>query len=597
MADISKIRNFAIIAHIDHGKSTLADRLLELTGTIEKREMREQFLDTMELEREKGITIKSKSVRMHWQGYILNLIDTPGHVDFNYEVSRSLAATEGAILVVDAIKGVQAQTLSNMNLAIEQNLEIIPVINKIDLPASRPEEIILELQKIFGFKKEEIILISAKKGENIERVLEAIIKKIPSPKGKIEENFRGLILDSFYNNYQGVVATIRVFDGKISKNEEIYYLKKNIKAKIKEVGFFSPKQKETEFLSTGDVGYITTGLKDPEMVRIGDTISKKENVAPLPGYKEPSPVVFASFYPEDASQYDDLKDALEKLHLNDSSFTFTPEEQRALGRGFRLGFLGVLHLEIVKERLRREYGIELVVTTPNTEHKIIFKNGAEKIIETASEYPEDPNTIDKILEKWARIEIITPSKYLSRINNLILEERGTVLKSESLSIGQILITAEIPLSNLLVKFYDELKARSSGFASLNYEILDFRKGDLIKLDILVAYEIVSAFSRLAPEKDAVAEGRRLVKQLKELIPQRMVPIPLQAAVNGNVIARETISAYKKDVIAKLYGGDVTRKNKLLKKQKKGKKLMAERAYKEGLVKIPPNVFLEVLKRK
>ncbi len=595
MSDISKIRNFAIIAHIDHGKSTLADRLLELTGTIEKREMREQFLDTMELEREKGITIKSKSVRMEWQGYILNLIDTPGHVDFTYEVSRSLAACEGAILVVDAVKGIQAQTLSNMNLAIEQNLEIIPVINKIDLPNARTDEVAQELKKLFGFSEDEIILISAKEGQNIDKVLEAVIQRIPNPKEK-GRSFRGLILDSFYDNYQGIVATIRVFDGEISKNKIVYYLAQKAKSSVKEVGFFSPELKKTNFLKAGGVGYLVTGLKDPAMVQIGDTIAENERAEPLPGYKKPKQVVFVSFYPEDTDKYDNLKDALEKLHLNDSSFVFTPEEQKVLGRGFRLGFLGVLHLEIVRERIVREYGIELIVTTPNTEHKIIFKNGRESIIETASEYPEDPSMIEKILERWAKVEIITPSEHLNNITSLISEQRGVVLKSESLSIGQILITAEMPLSNLLVDFYDELKARSSGFASLNYKILDFRESDLVKLDILVAHEKVPAFVRLVPRKKAVSEGRYLARRLKDLIPRQMVAVPIQAAIGSDIIARETIKAFRKDVTAKLYGGDITRKDKLLKKQKKGKKKMEKLVYKKGLIKIPPKVFLEVLKR-
>jgi GTP-binding protein LepA len=642
------IRNFCIIAHIDHGKSTLADRLLELTKTVEQRKMKDQLLDQMDLERERGITIKLQPVRMiyrktknsklkvqneiqndnlkfknnlpeantetlNFELYTLNLIDTPGHVDFAYEVSRSLAAVEGAILLVDATQGIQAQTLANLYLALEQNLTIIPVINKIDMPNAMIKEVSEEISDLIGIDKREIIKISAKTGENVDQVLKSIVERIPSPKGDLGKPTRALIFDSYFDSYKGVVAQVRIVDGRISKGDEIYFLGSKASSEIVELGVMKPQLEKTEFLEAGDIGYIATGLKEVGRCRVGDTItdlrtqsrvfginlktlenksSYSVDVEPLSGYKEVKPVIFASIYPVDGDDYPELRDALEKLKLNDASLFFEPESSSALGRGFRCGFLGMLHLEIISERLTREYGMNLVVTTPSVSYKIVKRGGSEIIIFSPSDMP-GAEAIEEIQEPWAKLEIVLPEDKIGAVMKLAESSRASYISTEYLSQDRVVLVYEIPLINIIVDFYDNLKSVSSGFASMSYDIIGFRKGDLVKLDVLVAGEEVGAFSRIVTRKESYEEGRKIVAKLKDFIPRQNFAIALQAVISGKIIARETIKPYRKDVTAKLYGGDVTRKRKLLEKQKKGKKRM--KAF--GKVEIPQEVFLSVLKRK
>lgn len=594
MTDQKNIRNFCIIAHIDHGKSTLSDRLLEITQTVEKRKMKEQLLDQMDLERERGITIKLQPVRMEYQGYILNLIDTPGHVDFNYEVSRSLAAVEGAVLLVDATKGVQAQTLSNLYMAIEHGLEIIPVVNKIDLPNADVQKSKQEIIHILGCKEEEILLASGKTGEGVEKIISTIIEKIPSPKGDLEKPLRALIFDSKYDTYKGVVAYVRIIDGKIKREEKITMMATGKECSTIEVGYFKPQFEVSEFLTAGEIGYIATGLKDVSFCRVGDTIThsnKIEEVKALEGYREVKPMVYASFYPIEGDDYTTMRDALDKLKLNDAAFVFEPESNPALGKGFRCGFLGLLHLEIFQARLEREFDISPVVTTPSVVYKINLKSDKEITIYSPIDMP-DPAGIDKIQEPYVKLEILTPSVYLGSVMELMNSIRSTYLNTEYLDLDRILLIFEAPLTDILVNFHDNLKSASSGFASMNYELIGYRSADLVKLDILIASEKVEALSRIVPRERAYQEGKTTVEKLKESIPRQNFSIPIQAAIGGKVIARETIKPFRKDVISKLYGGDVTRKRKLLEKQKKGKKKMKN----IGKVKIPSEAFLSVLKK-
>jgi GTP-binding protein LepA len=588
----NKIRNFCIIAHIDHGKSTLADRLLEMTSTISKREMKDQLLDTMDLERERGITIKLQPVRMDWKGYILNLIDTPGHVDFTYEVSRSLAACEGAILVVDSTQGIEAQTLANIHLAQQHNLTIIPVVNKIDLPNSDREKTAEEIVKAFGFTEDEILYASGKTGEGVEGILQAVVDRVPAPQGDDSKPLRALIFDSTYDQHRGVVTFVRVVDGKLAKNQKIQMIGTKTQGDALEVGFFRPKFNPSTELLTGEVGYIITGLRDVRKARVGDTVTaEKAVVEALPGYKQVKPMVYASIFPVAGDDYPVLRDAIDKLKLNDAALEFEPENIPALGFGFRTGFLGLLHMDIVQERLTREYGLDLVLTAPSVEYKIQLKSGETKVIHTPAELP-DPSHILNIEEPWVAIEILAPQRYIGGILELITGRRGIYQNMDYLSNERVLIKAEMPLANIIIDFYDKLKSVSSGYASLNYELLDFRVGDLVKLDILVAQEKVEALSLIAHKDLAEQEGRALAEKLKELIPRQQFEIAIQAAIGGKIVARETIPAVRKDVTAKLYGGDVTRKMKLLEKQKKGKK----RLKRIGQVDIPQEAFLAILKK-
>jgi GTP-binding protein LepA len=594
MTNQENIRNFCIIAHIDHGKSTLSDRLLEITHTVEKRKMKEQLLDQMDLERERGITIKLQPVRMNYKEYILNLIDTPGHVDFNYEVSRSLAAVEGAVLLVDATKGVQAQTLSNLYMAIEHGLEIIPVVNKIDLPNADVQKAKQEIIHILGCQEEEILLASGKTGEGVEKILENIIKKIPAPKGNPEKPLRALIFDSKYDTYKGVVAYVRIMDGKVSRDNKVLMIVTEKDSTVVEVGYFKPNFEPAKELEAGEIGYIATGFKDVSFCRVGDTVTlsnQKETAEALPGYREVKPMVYASFYPVEGDDYTTMRDALDKLKLNDAAFVFEPESNPALGKGFRCGFLGLLHLEICQARLEREFNISPVVTTPSVVYKIGLKSGKEIIIYSPIDLP-DPSEIEKIEEPHVKLEILTPAVYLGSIMELMNSVRSDYKNTEYLDQDRILLTFEAPLTDILVNFHDNLKSASSGFASMNYELIGYQSADLVKLDILIASEKVEALSRIVPREKAYSEGKNMVEKLKESIPRQNFVIPIQAAIGGKVIARETIKPFRKDVIAKLYGGDVSRKRKLLEKQKKGKKKMKN----IGKIKIPSEAFLSVLKK-
>ena len=591
--DQSKIRNFCIIAHIDHGKSTLADRLLEITGTIEKRKMKEQVLDQMDLERERGITIKLQPVRMKYQDYELNLIDTPGHVDFTYEVSRSLAACEGSILVVDASQGIQAQTLANVNLALEHNLVIIPVINKIDLPNADPKSVAVEIKDVFGFKDEEILFVSAKNGQNVEAILPQIVNRIPAPSGSGETALRALIFDSKYDKHRGVVAYVRVMNGQVRTGQELFMMATKTKSQSLEVGYFAPEFRKNEFLGPGEVGYIVTGLREVQRARVGDTITtaKQGATEPLPGYKDVKPMVFASIFPAAGDDYHILRDAMEKLKLNDASLSFEPENISSLGFGFRTGFLGLLHMDIVQERLSREFGLDLVLTAPSVAYQIKKKDGVQLTIHTTAEMP-DPSVIESIAEPWVKLDIITPQKYIGGIMTLVTGRRGIYKTSTFLGPGRVNLHFEAPLSNIISDLYDNLKSVSAGYASMNYEFTDFRSADLVRLDILVAGDKVDTLSTIVHRSTVHAEGRRIVAKLKTLISKQQFAVSLQAATGGTIIARETISALRKDVTAKLYGGDVTRKMKLLKKQKKGKKRLKE----IGHVEIPQEAFLSLMKR-
>ncbi len=587
-----KIRNFCIIAHIDHGKSTLADRMLELTGTVQKRDMKSQLLDSMDLEREKGITIKLAPVRMTYRDYDLNLIDTPGHVDFSYEVSRSLQACEGAILVVDASQGIQAQTLANVYLAMNQNLVIIPVLNKIDLPAADVVRVSAEIINLLGCKEDDILKISAKTGHGVIEVLDAVIEKINPPKGDEKLASRALIFDSYYDDYRGVILYTRMVDGSIKKGDIIEMMATNANGIALEVGFLSPSMKPCDELATGEIGYIVTNLRTTRDARVGDTVTTKRSHtdSQLPGYKLVKPFVYAGFFPVSNDDYQDLKDAIEKLSLSDSALQFEPENSPVLGFGVRIGFLGLLHMDIIRERLEREYNLDLVVTNPSTDYQISFASGEDLDIKSASDLP-DVSKIKEIREPWINGEIIVPQRYIGSVLQLIINKRGNQ-KNLSYIDEQALISFEAPLANLLTDFYDQLKSITSGYGSFNYELDNYRTEDLVKVDFYVSGNIVDALSIMAHRSEANALGRRIVDKLKEVIPRQNFQVALQAAIGGKFIARADLSAYRKDVTGYLYGGDVSRKKKLLSKQAKGKKRMKR----FGKVDIPSEAFTVMLKR-
>ncbi|WP_343395503.1 translation elongation factor 4 [Candidatus Amarobacter glycogenicus] len=603
--DQSRIRNFCIIAHIDHGKSTLADRLLETTGTVSKREMSEQLLDSMDLEREKGITIKAAAARMSYtasdgETYELNLIDTPGHVDFTYEVSRSLAACEGALLVVDASQGIEAQTLANVYLAMNQDLKLIPVLNKIDLPHAEPERVSAELTRVIGFDPDEMIAASAKEGTGVPAILEALVQRIPRPRGNPEAPLKALIFDSKYDAYKGVVAHVRVFEGRMSGRKHLLLMQTGATFEPLEFGAFSPAMRPLQSLECGEVGYVATGLKDVADCRVGDTITLQENPAPeaLPGYRQAKPMVFAGIYPTDSDQYQDLREALAKLVLNDASLVYEPESSVALGFGFRCGFLGLLHLEIVGERLEREYGLSLLTTAPSVEYHVQTTGNEEVIVDNPADLP-DPSKIAVISEPWAKIDVITPSRYIGQVMDLVTGRRGQFLRMEFLEAesdlapgeARVLLEYDIPMAEILVDFYDHLKGSTSGYASLDYHLSEYRPARLVKVDILVNGVAVDALSLITHSSNADREGRVLVSKLKDLIPRQMFDVPIQAAVGGKIISRETIRAMRKNVLAKCYGGDISRKRKLLEKQAEGKKKMKR----VGNVEIPQEAFMAVLR--
>lgn len=589
---LDHIRNFCIIAHIDHGKSTLADRLLEATGTVDKREMKSQLLDSMELEREKGITIKLAPVRMSYKGYDLNLIDTPGHVDFSYEVSRSLQACEGAILVVDASQGIQAQTLANVYLALSENLEIIPVLNKIDLPAADVPRVSAEIISLLGCKEADILKISAKTGEGVPELLDELITRIPAPKSNGLNASRALIFDSYYDDYRGVILYTRVVDSTVNKGDTIEMLGTGANGIALEVGSLSPTMKPSESIETGEIGYIVTNLKTTRDARVGDTVTTKRAHAhdPLPGYKHVQPFVYAGFFPVSNEDYQDLKDAIEKLSLSDSALQFEPENSPVLGFGVRIGFLGLLHMDIIRERLEREYNLDLVVTNPSTDYVVKLTTGDEIDIKSASDLP-DMSKVVSIAEPWVNGEIIVPKSYLGAVLQLIVNKRGRQ-KNLSYIDERALVSFEAPLANLLTDFYDQLKSVTSGYGSFNYELASYREEDLVRIDFYVAGEIVDALSIMAHRSEADALGRVIVKKLKEVIPRQNFQVSLQAAIGARFIAREDLSAYRKDVTGYLYGGDVSRKKKLLAKQAKGKKRMKR----FGKVDIPSDAFMVMLKR-
>lgn len=594
----SLIRNFCIIAHIDHGKSTLSDRFLEITGTVEKRKMQEQLLDTMSLERERGITIKMQPVVMNYKhsdgsDYILNLIDTPGHVDFSYEVSRSLAAVEGAVLLVDATKGMQAQTLAVLEQAQKQNLVIIPAVNKIDLPNAMPDEVKKEISKFLQIDESEIFEISGKTGEGVLNLLAKIIEKVPAPRGNTEAPLKALIFDSIFDSFKGIIANIRIVDGSLKRHDKIKFMVQKSEAEILECGVFKPQLVEKKELLTGQIGYVATGLKEIDQVRVGDTITLQKNQAEenLAGYKESDPVVFASLFPQDADDYELLRDGLLKLRLNDASLTFEPEQSEAFGRGFRCGFLGMLHMDILRERLKREYGIEPLITTPSVSYNIKQRNGEEKLIYSPSQMP-DPTNISESREPYVKLEIMTKIEYMGGIMTLLDRVRGVYKDTQYLTEQKVLLLYEAPLSEIIVDFFDDLKSVTSGYASLNYELIGFKSAELVKMDILVAGDKVEALSRIIVKSQAQEAGRKMVAKLKDIIPRQLFSVSLQAAVGGKILAREDISAMRKDVTGYLYGGDITRKKKLLEKQKKGKQKMKA----SGRVNIPPEVYFKVLKK-
>ncbi|HEX5594314.1 MAG TPA: translation elongation factor 4 [Solirubrobacterales bacterium] len=590
------IRNFSIIAHIDHGKSTLADRILELTGAVDPKKMQAQLLDSMDLERERGITIKAQAVRVEYtaqngETYHLHLIDTPGHVDFSYEVSRSLAACEGALLVVDAAQGVEAQTVANTYLAIENGLELIPVINKVDLPGAEPERVAQEIADLLGGDPEEALWISAKTGKGVPEVLEAIVERIPPPQGKPDAPTRALIFDSEFDPYRGVIAYVRMVDGSFRKGDRILAMQNGTEADIDDIGFFRPTMVGVQGMDAGDVGYLITGIKDVTKLRVGDTLTSQGNPAsePLEGYREVRPMVFCGLFPIDTDRYEDLRDALEKLSLNDAALSWEPETSEALGFGFRCGFLGLLHMEIVRERLEREYDLDLLATTPNVRYLVNLTNGETKEVHSPTDLP-DPGTIETIEEPYIRATLICPKEQVGAVMELCQQRRGTHVDMHFLSPERVQIRYDLPLAEIVLDFFDLLKSNTRGYASLDYEPIGNRVSDLVKVDILLAGEKVDALSIIVFKDFAYDQGKRLVGRLRKTIPRQLFDVPVQAAVGSNILARETVKALRKDVTAKLYGGDVTRKNKLLKKQKAGKKRMKA----VGRVEVPQEAFLAVL---
>ena len=608
----SNVRNFCIIAHIDHGKSTLADRLIEITGAVSARNMTEQHLDTMELEQERGITIKAQAVRLQFTArdgvdYQLNLIDTPGHVDFSYEVSRSLAACEGAVLLVDATQGIQAQTIANVYLALEHDLEIIPVINKLDMPAAQPDRVMTELEQTFGFTESEVLQISAKTGDGVNDLLERVVEKVDPPGGVSDDPLRALIFDSKYDQFKGVVAYVRAMHGSLGSSDRVRLMGTNVETEVLETGFFSPVLEKTSGLRTGEVGYVATGLKDVKSVRVGDTMTLSSNPAtePLAGYAPQSPMVFTGIFPTEGEDYPELRDALEKLQLNDAALVFEPESSAALGFGYRCGFLGLLHMDIVQERLEREYGLNLIATAPSVSYEVLLKEGEILTVDNPSRLPEN-NAYDEILEPWVNITIVSPARYIGVIMELVTGKRGEYKKIEYLESvvaktsaddnassrdGRVMLEYDMPLSEILVAFHDKLKSGTQGYASMDYSKIDNRPADLVKLDVLVNHEPVDALSMITHRNEAASSGRLLASKLKELIPRQMFAVPIQAAIGGKIVARTNVKALRKNVLAKCYGGDVTRKRKLLEQQKKGKK---RRMKMVGSIEVPQEAFMAVL---
>jgi GTP-binding protein LepA len=590
------IRNFCIIAHIDHGKSTLADRMLQFTHTVSDREMQDQMLDSMDLERERGVTIKASAVRMNYKAldgeeYEINLIDTPGHVDFTYEVSRALQACEGAILVVDASQGIEAQTLANVYLALEQDLEIIPVINKIDLPAARPDDVAQEVENLLGVPAEEILRISAKAGIGIQDVLEAVVQRVPPPKGNLDAPLRALVFDSHYDSYKGVVAYVRVVDGSITKNSMLKLMATDAKFEPVEIGTFIPRMTTLDSLGAGEVGYVATGFKSVRECRVGDTITLALNGATeiLPGYQQVKPMVFAGIYPVDNDDYGELRDSLEKLQLNDASLVYEPETSQALNFGFRVGFLGLFHMDIVQERLEREYELDILATAPSVAYQIVMRGGEVIEIDSPAALP-DPSVIDEIREPWMKIQIFSPEEYIGALMDLVIKKHGEYVTMEYLDKSRVSIHYRLPLGELIVDFYDRLKSITKGYASLDYQFDKYQAGDLVKLDILVASEPVDALALIVHREDAYHMGQKLVTKLKDLIPRQMFVVPIQASIGKKIISRADVKAMRKDVLAKCYGGDITRKKKLLEKQKKGKRRMKM----VGSVEVPQEAFMALL---
>lgn len=597
MIDRDKIRNFCIIAHIDHGKSTLADRLLQATGTVSDREMQEQLLDSMDLEREKGVTIKASAVRMEYKAhdgetYILNLIDTPGHVDFGYEVSRALQGCEGAVLVVDASQGVEAQTLANLYLAVDANLELVPVVNKIDLPAAQPDEAAEEIEDLTGIDAADVVPISAKMGTNVEQVLEAVVKRVPPPQGDFHAPLKALVFDSHYDAYKGVIAYVRIFEGTIKDRQWVKVMSNDVAVEPLEIGVFTPGMRPVKELAAGEVGYIATGLKSVRECRVGDTITLRENPAaePLAGFRTVKPMVYAGFYPTEGEDYALLKDALEKLQLNDASLVYEPETSNALNFGFRCGFLGLFHMEIIQERLEREYDLDLVATAPSVRYELVMSNGEERIIESPADLP-DETEISEVREPWMHVQIFTPEEYYGTIMDLVRKRRGEYLAQEHPSPGRVILKYDIPLAEIIVDFYDKLKSGTRGYASMDYEFIGYRPSDLVKLEVLVNKVPVDALAMIVHREDSFNRGQKLVSKLKDLIPRQQFEVPIQAAVGKRVVSRANVKAMRKDVLAKCYGGDITRKKKLLEKQKKGKKRMKM----IGNVEVPQEAFMAVLK--
>jgi len=591
VSSLDRFRAFAIVAHVDHGKSTLADRFLELTGAVDPREMRAQFLDSMDLERERGITIKAQNVRLPWRDHVLSLIDTPGHVDFGYEVSRSLAACEGALLLVDASQGIEAQTLANTYLALEHDLAIVAAVNKIDLPAADPDRVAGEIERVLGIPADDVLRISAKTGAGVPELLDAVVARIPAPTGDPDAPLRALLFDSYYDPYRGVVSAVRVFDGTLSTGARLRYVQANATHDAEEIGVRTPAPTPVASLGPGEVGYLIAGIKDVGQARVGETITTAARPAPaLPGYRDPKPMVFCGLYPVDGDEYADLRDALEKLRLNDSSFTYEPETSGALGFGFRCGFLGLLHMEIVRERLEREYDLSLVATAPNVEYRVDLVSGGAEVVDNPSAMP-DSNQVAAIQEPYVTVTVLTPTEYIGPVMELCQQRRGEMARMEYLSEERVELVYTVPLGEIVMDFFDQLKSRTRGYASLDYEPAGYRPSNLAKVDVLLNSVPVDAFSTIVHRDKAYDYGRRMTEKLRELIPRQLFDVPIQAAVGGRIIARETVKAKRKDVIAKCYGGDITRKRKLLERQKEGKKRMKQ----IGRVEVPQEAFVAALR--
>jgi GTP-binding protein LepA len=591
VSELERFRAFSVVSHVDHGKSTLADRILELTGAVDPREMRAQFLDSMDLERERGITIKAQNVRLPWKDHVLSLIDTPGHVDFGYEVSRSLAACEGALLLVDASQGIEAQTLANAYLALEHDLAIVAAVNKIDLPAADPERVSGEIERVLGIPADEVLRISAKTGEGVPELLDVLVERIPPPSGDPDAPLRALLFDSYYDPYRGVVSAVRVFDGTLVSGARLRYVQASATHDAEEIGVRTPAPVPVASLGPGEVGYLIAGIKDVGEARVGETITTAARPAEaLPGYRDPKPMVFCGLYPVDGDEYADLREALEKLRLNDSSFTYEPETSGALGFGFRCGFLGLLHMEIVRERLEREYDLSLVATAPNVEYRVDLVEGGVEIVDNPSAMP-DSNTVAAIQEPYVTVTVLTPTDYIGAVMDLCQQRRGELARMEYLSSERVELVYTIPLAEIVMDFFDQLKSRTRGYASLDYEPAGYRPSNLAKVDVLLNSVPVDAFSTIVHREKAYDYGRRMTEKLRELIPRQLFDVPIQAAIGGRIIARETVKAKRKDVIAKCYGGDITRKRKLLERQKEGKKRMKQ----IGRVEVPQEAFVAALR--